>query len=108
MARLQFLSLVKGAANFSNVTKRNESDVRVELTVTYKGTDSIDDTLALKLLESPAFQSIDKVTVGEKVYICMGSCRQYSSVTGVAPSAPPAAPAAAPARGKKKGKKGGH
>jgi hypothetical protein len=109
--RMQFQNLIKGTLNISNVNKRSESDAKVDTVVTYKGTDPVDQVIAAKLLESPTFSIIDAFTSGDNVFICMGPCRQFPEITGIAKveavPAPPAtvtpvaAPASAPAKGKK-------
>jgi hypothetical protein len=87
--RMQFLNVVKNTADVVNVSKRNESSQQVELTVTYKGAEAVDDSLAMAMLSSPAFQiPFDKVVSGKKVFICIGKCHDFSEITGVAPPAP--------------------
>ncbi len=87
--RLQFMNQVKGTADISNVVKRTESDARVELNITYKGSESIDDAIAMNLMNSPIFQiDFDKVVNGDKVFVCLPKCHAFTELTGVEPPAP--------------------
>ena len=53
---------------------RVNDDRRYEVTVTYRGSDPIDQAAATVLSSNPSFSTLDSVSEGGKVTLCMGPC----------------------------------
>ncbi len=74
MVRMAFIHAIKATPGVESSTSRVSTDRQVQLVVTYKGTDSLDQAVATGLASNPAFSSLDARMEGTTVTFCMGPC----------------------------------
>lgn len=72
--RMEFTKAIKGLPGVENVTPRYSTDTEIELTVTYKGRDALDQVVIQGLSGNPACPILDSVTDGTHIRFCSGRC----------------------------------
>lgn len=72
--RMAFSKAIKGLPGVENVAQRTSTAALIELTVTYKGNDPLDQAVAEGLSSNTAFSTLDAVTDGTHIKFCMGPC----------------------------------
>ena len=77
MTRINFTKAVKSVPGVENATQRVGTDKRLELVVTYKGTDPLDAAVAGALSSNAQFSSLDSRTEGDQIILCMGPCKAF-------------------------------
>lgn len=90
MVRAAFTRAVKGIPGVENDVQRAASDKQLQVVVTYKGTEPIDQAVAMALASNPAFAELDSRTEGNLIQLCMGPCVEP---TALAPATSPSPPA---------------
>jgi hypothetical protein len=73
--RVAFAKAVKSLPGVEGTTQRTSNDSTIEMAVTYKGKDPLDQAVAEGLSAHPAFSSLDAVTDGTHIVFCFGPCR---------------------------------
>ena len=79
MVRAAFTRAVKGIPGVENDVQRAATDKQLQMVVTYKGTEPIDQAVAMALASNPAFADLDSRTQGNQVQLCMGPCGEPAS-----------------------------
>jgi hypothetical protein len=74
MVRTGFARSLKTVPGVEGSTQRACSDKECQFVVTYKGSDPLDQAVAVALSENPAFASLDSRLDGTNVVLCMGPC----------------------------------
>ena len=74
MTRMAFSKAVKSVPGVEGGTQRASSDKEYQLVVVYKGTDPLDQAVAMNLAANPGFASLDSRTDGDQIILCMGPC----------------------------------
>lgn len=74
MVKTSFTKGVKAVPGIEGDTQRASTATRLQLVVTYKGSDPIDQAIATSLSTNPTFESLDSKTEGNQVLLCMGPC----------------------------------
>lgn len=74
MTRTAFSKAVKSVPGVEKDVQRYSSDKEIQVVVTYKGSDPIDQAVAMNLASNSAFANLDSRTDGDQVTLCMASC----------------------------------
>ena len=74
MSRMAFSKAVKGVPGVDGVTQRTSGDKEYQLVVVYKGSDPLDQSVAMNLAANPGFSTLDSRTEGDQIFLCMGPC----------------------------------
>ncbi len=80
--RSAFARAVKAVPGVEGDVQRAASDKRIQIVVTYKGGDPLDQAVAEALSANPAFAALDGKTEGNQVVLCMGPCAEYDGQPG--------------------------
>lgn len=72
--RMAFSRAVKGLPGVENVTQRTSTDAVIELAVTYKGSEPLDQAVAGGLSSNAAFSTLDAISDGTHIQFCFGPC----------------------------------
>lgn len=72
--RVAFFKAIKGLAGMESVQQRTSTDSLIEVAVTYKGNDPIDQAVAESLSSNAAFSTLDAVSDGTHIQFCLGPC----------------------------------
>ncbi|HVI31038.1 hypothetical protein [Phenylobacterium sp.] len=73
--RARFSQAVASLPGVESSVQRTASSTEVELTVSYKGAEPIDQALAMALASDPSFATLDSRTEGQRVVLCLSACR---------------------------------
>lgn len=84
MTRAAFTKAVKSVPGVENDTQRASSATQLQLAVTYKGQDPIDQAVATVLADNPTFATLDSRTDGNQVVLCLGPCDDVEKRAGEA------------------------
>jgi hypothetical protein len=74
MVKTAFNKTLKTVAGVEGSVQRVANDKEMQIVVTYKGTDPLDQVLAEALSGNPAFSTLDSLTDGNQITLCMGPC----------------------------------
>jgi hypothetical protein len=74
MVKTAFTKALKAVPGVENDVQRASTATRLQMVVTYKGTDPLDQAMAASLAANPAFATLDSRTTGNQVFLCMGPC----------------------------------
>jgi hypothetical protein len=74
MVKTAFTKALKAVPGVENDVQRASTTTRLQMVVTYKGTDPLDQAMASSLAANPAFATLDSRTTGNQVFLCMGPC----------------------------------
>lgn len=74
MTRMAFANAVKSVPGVEKNVQRASSDKEYQVVVTYKGSDPIDQAVAMNLASNAAFANLDSRTDGDQVTLCLASC----------------------------------
>ncbi|MBL0276416.1 MAG: hypothetical protein IPQ24_10040 [Anaeromyxobacter sp.] len=74
MVKSAFTKGVKAVPGVEGDTQRAASATRLQVVVTYKGSDPLDQAVASSLSANPAFEQLDSRTDGNQVTLCLGPC----------------------------------
>jgi hypothetical protein len=88
MTRAVFARAVKAVPGVENDVQRASSDKSVQVVVTYKGADPLDQAIAMSLAANPAFATLDSRTDGSQITLCMGPCTELDERPAPAPAVP--------------------
>jgi hypothetical protein len=72
--KMIFTKALKALPGIENDTQRASGPNRLQFVVTYKGSDPLDQALAMNLSGNQAFASLDSRTDGNQILLCMGPC----------------------------------
>ncbi len=72
--RAAFAKAVKALPGVEGDTQRASDATMVQIVVTYKGADPLDQAMALQLGDSKDFDGLDSRTEGNQVTLCLGPC----------------------------------
>ncbi len=75
--RSAFARAVKAVPGVEGDVQRSASAQKVQIVVTYKGSDPLDQAVAEGLASNPAFSALDGKTEGTQVTLCMGPCAEF-------------------------------
>jgi hypothetical protein len=81
MSRMAFSKAVKSVPGVEGDVQRASSDKEYQLVVTYKGTDPLDQAVAMNLSANAVFASLDSRTDGNQITLCMGPCAKPAAET---------------------------
>jgi hypothetical protein len=73
--RARFAQAVAALPGVESSVQRSSAGTEIELTVSYKGADPIDQALASSLANDPVFANLDSRTEGQRVNLCLGPCK---------------------------------
>lgn len=76
MQKTLFSKAVKSLPGVEGDAQRLSNGKQLQLVVTYKGSDPLDQALAMQLASNPAFANLDAHTEGNQVFFCMGPCAE--------------------------------
>lgn len=74
MQKTAFTKALKTVAGVENNVQRASTEKEMQVVVTYKGSDPLDQALAEALSTNPVFASLDSRTEGNQMLLCMGPC----------------------------------
>ncbi|HEY3451346.1 MAG TPA: hypothetical protein VGK67_33620 [Myxococcales bacterium] len=74
MLKTNFAKALKSVPGVENDQQRTSSGKKLQIVVTYKGGDPLDQAMAAQLATNPSFATLDAKTDGNQVLFCMGSC----------------------------------
>ena len=74
MVKTIFTKTLKGVPGVEGNVQRAATDKEMQIVVTYKGTDPLDQAVFEALSSNPAFASLDSKTDGNQILLCMGPC----------------------------------
>lgn len=77
-----FVKAVKGTPGIEGDTQRVSDANLLQLVVSYKGADPLDQALALQLAELKDFDALDSRTEGNQVILCLGPCAKVEKKLG--------------------------
>ncbi len=81
MSRMAFSKAVKSVPGVEGDIQRASSDKEYQLVVTYKGSDPLDQAVAMRLMENPIFASLDSRTEANEITLCLGACAKPAAAT---------------------------
>ena len=76
MLRSAFTRAVRSVPGVEGDNQRVATSTRLQLVVTYKGTDPLDQALAMQLASNPAFATLDARAEGNQFIFCLGPCAE--------------------------------
>jgi hypothetical protein len=79
MTRMAFAKAIKSVPGVVKDVQRSSSDTEYQVVVTYKGSDPIDQAVAMNLASQSAFANLDSRTDGDQVTLCLASCASMAS-----------------------------
>jgi len=93
MTRIAFAKGIKSIEGVEKDVQRASSDKLYQMVVTYKGSDPLEQAIAMGLSSNPQFATLDAMTEADKITMCMGPCPLASgkNETKEKPAAPPQA-----------------
>ncbi len=71
-----FTKALKEISGIENETQRSSGPRQLQLVVTYKGTEPLDQALAVSLSNSKVFSNLDSRSDGNQITLCMGPCEE--------------------------------
>jgi hypothetical protein len=74
MLKTQFSKALKSLPGIESDAQRMSNGKQLQLVVTYKGADPLDQALAGQLASNPSFAALDARTEGNQIFFCMGPC----------------------------------
>ena len=74
MVKTSFTKTLKSVPGVEGNVQRAASDKELQIVVTYKGTDPLDQAVFEALSGNPIFASLDSKTEGNQILLCMGPC----------------------------------
>ncbi len=78
MVKTAFAKALKGVPGVEADTQRASSSTRLQVVLTYKGADPLDQAIAAALGENAAFAALDSRTNGNQVLLCLGPCDEVA------------------------------
>lgn len=79
MVKSSFTKSLKNVPGIESNVQRSASDTEMQIVVTYKGTDPLDQAVFEALSSNPTFASLDSKTDGNQILLCMGPCKKPES-----------------------------
>ncbi len=76
-ARIAFSHALKATPGVEHHTQRASGPTQLQYVVTYKGTDPLDQVLAMALSNTPAFSKLDSWADGNQIQFCIGPCDAF-------------------------------
>ena len=76
MVKTSFTKTLKTVPGVEGNVQRSATDKELQIVVTYKGTDPLDQAVFEALSGNPIFASLDSKTEGNQILLCMGPCTQ--------------------------------
>ncbi|XQM37680.1 Flagellar assembly protein T N-terminal domain-containing protein [Cupriavidus sp. H19C3] len=76
MSRTAFSQGLKNVPGLEKVVQRQAAANQVEMMATYRGTDPLDQAVAMALAGNPQFATLDSMVDGNVVTLCMNGCTQ--------------------------------
>ena len=76
MVKTAFSKALKSVPGVENNVQRAATDKELQIVVTYKGTDPLDQAIGEALSSNPIFASLDSRTDGNQIMLCMAGCAQ--------------------------------
>jgi hypothetical protein len=76
MLKTQFSKAVRSLPGIEGDSQRVSNGKQLQLVVTYKGSEPLDQALATQLSSNPSFANLDAHTDGNLLYFCMGPCAE--------------------------------
>ena len=74
MVKTAFTKTLKTVSGVEGSVQRAATDKEMQIVVTYKGADPLDQALAEALSSNPNFATLDSITDGNQITLCMGPC----------------------------------
>ncbi len=74
MVKTAFTRALKSVPGVESDVQRASTATRLQVIVTYKGSDPLDQAIAAGLASNAAFSTLDAQTNGDQVFLCMGPC----------------------------------
>ena len=84
MVRAAFTRAIKGLPGVENDTQRSAGPKQVQIVVTYKGSEPLDQALAMSLAGNQAFATLDSKSEGNQLLMCLGPCAATVAASGTA------------------------
>lgn len=78
MTRMAFSQALKSVPGLENQTQRQARADLIEVVASYKGSDPIDQAVAMALAGNPQFARLDSMVDGNVVILCMNGCSKLS------------------------------
>lgn len=73
-AKLAFTNTLRATSGVESLNLRTSGPTQLQYTVTYKGTDPLDQALAMALFHNPDFSKLDSLVDGNQIQLCIGPC----------------------------------
>jgi hypothetical protein len=74
MVKTSFTKALKSVPGVEGNVQRASTDKEMQIVVTYKGTDPLDQAVSEALSSNPIFASLDSKTEGNQILLCLGPC----------------------------------
>lgn len=80
MSRTAFNQALKSVPGLDKATQRQAGTSQLEVVATYRGSDPLDQAVAMALSSNPQFASLDSVVDGNIITLCMNGCAKPKAV----------------------------
>lgn len=74
MTRMAFSQALKSIPGLENQVQRQATSDQIEVIASYKGSDPLDQSVAMALASNPQFANLDSMVDGNVVILCMNGC----------------------------------